>query len=48
MKDVSSLRSVIANIDDYKLATSAAVPFKLNAYRLSDEAKPISTSSSAT
>jgi outer membrane protein OmpA-like peptidoglycan-associated protein len=39
MQGLSSLRSVIANIDDYKLATSAAVPFKLNAYKLSDESK---------
>ena len=39
LQSVSSLRSAIANIDDYKLATSATVPFKLNAYKLSDEAK---------
>lgn len=39
MQGISSLRSVIANIDDYKLANSAAVPFKLNAYKLSDESK---------
>ena len=39
LQGVSSLRSVIANIDDYKLATSTTVPFKLNVYRLSDEAK---------
>jgi outer membrane protein OmpA-like peptidoglycan-associated protein len=39
MQGVSSLRSVIANIDDYKLQTSTVVPFKFNAYRLTDEAK---------
>ena len=39
LQGVNSLRSVIANIDDYKLATSASVPFKLNAYKLSDESK---------
>jgi outer membrane protein OmpA-like peptidoglycan-associated protein len=39
MQGVSSLRSVIANIDDYKMATSATVPFKFNAYKLNDEAK---------
>jgi outer membrane protein OmpA-like peptidoglycan-associated protein len=39
LQGVSSLRSVIANIDDYKLASTATVPFKLNAYRLTDEGK---------
>jgi outer membrane protein OmpA-like peptidoglycan-associated protein len=39
LQGISSLRSVIANIDDYKLASTATVPFKLNAYRLTDEAK---------
>jgi outer membrane protein OmpA-like peptidoglycan-associated protein len=39
LQGVSSLRSVIANIDDYKLASSATVPFKLNAYKLTDESK---------
>jgi outer membrane protein OmpA-like peptidoglycan-associated protein len=39
MQGVSSLRSVVANIDDYKMATSATVPFKFNAYRLTDDAK---------
>ena len=39
MQGVSSLRSVISNIDDYKMATSATVPFKFNAYKLTDEAK---------
>jgi OOP family OmpA-OmpF porin len=36
---VSSLRNVVANIDDYKLQTSATVPFKFNAWVLSDDAK---------
>ena len=39
MQGVSSLRSVVANIDDYKLQTSATVPFKFNGYKLSDDAK---------
>jgi OOP family OmpA-OmpF porin len=39
MQGVSSLRSVVANIDDYKLQTSATVAFKFNAYKLSDDAK---------
>jgi outer membrane protein OmpA-like peptidoglycan-associated protein len=39
MQGVNGLRGVIANIDDYKLQTSAAVPFKLNAFRLTDEGK---------
>src|SRR6516225_3515719 len=42
-QDLSNLRStlanVVANIDDYKLQTSAAVPFSFNKYMLSDEAK---------
>jgi outer membrane protein OmpA-like peptidoglycan-associated protein len=36
---VASLRNVVANIDDYKLQTSATVPFKFNASTLSDDAK---------
>jgi OOP family OmpA-OmpF porin len=36
---VSSLRNVVANIDDYKLQTSATVPFKFNAWVLSNDAK---------
>jgi outer membrane protein OmpA-like peptidoglycan-associated protein len=36
---VASLRNVVANIDDYKLQTSATVPFKFNASKLTDEAK---------
>jgi outer membrane protein OmpA-like peptidoglycan-associated protein len=36
---INSLRSVVSNIDDYKLQTSATVPFKFNQFALSDEAK---------
>jgi outer membrane protein OmpA-like peptidoglycan-associated protein len=36
---IASLRNAVANIDDYKLQTSATVPFKFNASTLSDEAK---------
>src|SRR5690242_15723550 len=36
---ISSLRNVVANIDDYKLQTSATVPFKFNAWTLSNDAK---------
>jgi OmpA-OmpF porin, OOP family len=36
---LDSLRSVVANIDDYKLQTSANVPFKFNQYGLTDDAK---------
>lgn len=36
---ISSLRSVIANIDDYKLQNSATVPFKFDRYALTQEAK---------
>ena len=36
---VSSLRNVVANLDDYKLQTSATVPFKFNQYKLSTDAK---------
>jgi outer membrane protein OmpA-like peptidoglycan-associated protein len=39
MQGVSSLRSVVANIDDYKLQTTTTVPFKFNGYTLSNEAK---------
>ena len=39
MQDLSSLRSVVANIDDYKLQTSVAVPFSFNKYELTDDAK---------
>jgi len=36
---LNSLRNVVANIDDYKLQTSATVPFQLNRYSLTTEAK---------
>jgi outer membrane protein OmpA-like peptidoglycan-associated protein len=35
---LNSLRSVVANIDDYKLQTSVAVPFKFNKYVLTTDA----------
>jgi OOP family OmpA-OmpF porin len=37
--DVASLRTVVSNLDDYKLQTSATVPFKFNQAKLSDDAK---------
>src|SRR5215467_1231604 len=36
-RDLSSLRQVVANIDDYKLQSSATVPFKFNQYVLTTE-----------
>ena len=36
---LDSLKAVVANIDDYQLQTSAAVPFKFDKYNLSDDAK---------
>src|SRR5690348_13025191 len=36
---MTSLRNVVSNLDDYKLQTSATVPFKVNQYRLNQEAK---------
>src|SRR5581483_2745931 len=38
-RGLDSLRQVVANIDDYKLQTSVAVPFKFDQYILSNEAK---------
>ena len=38
-QDISGLRDVVANIDDYKLQTSVSVPFKFNRYRLDDESR---------
>ena len=35
---LASLRNTVANIDDYKLQTSATVPFKFNQYKLSNDA----------
>lgn len=39
MNGLNSLRSVVSNLDDYKLQTSATVPFKFNQYKLSEDAK---------
>lgn len=36
---LNQLRGVVANIDDYKLQTSATVPFNFNRSNLSDDAK---------
>jgi len=36
---ISSLRGVVANLDDYKLQTSASVPFGFNKYVLTQESK---------
>jgi OOP family OmpA-OmpF porin len=36
---LTTLRGVVANIDDYKLQTSVAVPFKFDKYQLTDDAK---------
>ncbi len=36
---MSDLRNVVANLDDYKLQTSATVPFKFNQYALTQSAK---------
>jgi OmpA-OmpF porin, OOP family len=36
---LSTLRTAVANIDDYKLQTSATVPFRFNKYILSEDAK---------
>src|ERR1035437_2535721 len=38
-QELSSLRSVVANLDDYKLQTSVAVPFSFNKFELSAGAK---------
>jgi len=38
-RGVDNLRTIVANIDDYKLQQSASVPFKFNQYKLSDDAK---------
>lgn len=39
MQELNGLRSVVANIDDFKLQTSVAVPFGFNKYELTGEAK---------
>jgi OmpA-OmpF porin, OOP family len=38
-QDLNALRGVVANLDDYKLQTSVAVPFAFNKYELSADAK---------
>ena len=38
-QELNSLRSVVANIDDYKLQTAVAVPFSFDKYELSTDAK---------
>jgi outer membrane protein OmpA-like peptidoglycan-associated protein len=38
-RGLGSLRQVVANIDDYKLQSSATVPFKFNQYVLTTEAQ---------
>jgi OOP family OmpA-OmpF porin len=38
-QEIGSLRNVIANIDDYKMQTSASVPFKFNKYTLDAQSK---------
>jgi OmpA-OmpF porin, OOP family len=38
-QDIGSLRSVVANIDDYKLQASTTVPFHFNKYTLDTQAK---------
>lgn len=39
IQDISGLRSVVANLDDYKLQASVTVPFKFNEYKLDDQSK---------
>jgi len=38
-RGLDKLRNVVANIDDYQLQSSAAVNFKFNQFKLSDDAK---------
>jgi outer membrane protein OmpA-like peptidoglycan-associated protein len=38
-QELTGLRNVVANIDDYKLQTTVAVPFGFNKYELSADAK---------
>jgi len=38
-QELNGLRSMVANIDDYQLQTSVAVPFQFNQYELSASAK---------
>lgn len=36
---IASLRTVVSNLDDYKMQTSVSVPFPFDKYKLSNEAK---------
>jgi outer membrane protein OmpA-like peptidoglycan-associated protein len=38
-RDLNKLRDVVANIDDYKMQTSASVPFSFDKYTLTSSAK---------
>ncbi|MBM3775837.1 MAG: OmpA family protein [Acidobacteria bacterium] len=38
-QELSGLRQVVANLDDYKLQAETSVPFRFNQHRLSDEAR---------
>src|SRR5215471_10119040 len=38
-QSINALRGVVANLDDYKLQSSAAVPFGFNKYTLTNESK---------
>jgi outer membrane protein OmpA-like peptidoglycan-associated protein len=38
-QELTTLRGVISNLDDYKLQTSVAVPFGFNKYDLNDDSK---------
>jgi outer membrane protein OmpA-like peptidoglycan-associated protein len=38
-KNLSSLRTVVSNLDDYKLQTTVSVPFQFNRYMLTKEAQ---------
>ncbi len=38
-KNLASLRTVVANLDDYKLQTTVAVPFQFNRFMLSKDAQ---------
>jgi OOP family OmpA-OmpF porin len=38
-QSLNSLRSVVSNLDDYQVATTATVAFKFDKWKLSDEAK---------
>jgi OOP family OmpA-OmpF porin len=38
-RGLDSLKTVVANIDDYQLQSAASVAFKFNQYKLSDDAK---------